>query len=61
MNEALGSINLKINSTQTKPSLIEHHLGFMLASNELLDIANIKHMVDEKSNDLGDILSAIEH
>ena len=57
---ALSTTNL-LASLNYQPSLIEYHLGFMLSGNELPEISNIKHMVDDRSDDISDILSAIQH
>ena len=43
-----------------EPSLIEHHLGLLLAS-DLPDLKSIEHIVRDQSDDLDDILNAIEH
>ena len=51
-------------SSQPEPQstqLIEHHVGFMLSSPDLPDINGLKHIVDDCSDDLGEILNAIEH
>ena len=51
-------------TTQPEPKsnqLIEHHLGFMLSSPDLPDISGLNHIVDDCSDDLGEILNAIEH
>ena len=36
-------------------------MGFMLSSPDLPDINGLKHVVDDCSDDLGEILNAIEH
>ena len=54
----------KAETTQPEPQstqLIEHHVGFMLSSPNLPDINVLKHIVDDCSDDLGEILNAIEH
>ena len=55
---------LKTLITTPKPKssgLIEHHLGVMLASPDLPDLYGLRHIVDDCSDDLGDILNALEH
>ena len=41
--------------------MIEHHLGVMLTSPDLPDLSSLKHMIDNASDDLEDVLNAIEH
>ena len=40
---------------------MEHHLGLMMASPDLPDLNGLKYIVDDGSDDLCDILNAIEH
>ena len=41
--------------------MIEHHLGVMLTSPDLPDLNSLKHMVNDASDDLEDVLNAIDH
>ena len=56
-----ADINTTITPEPRSMQLIEHHLGVMLTHPDLPDLSSLKHMVDDASDDLNDVLNAIEH
>ena len=56
-----ADLNTTITPEPKSAQLVEHHLGVMLNSADLPTLTTLSHMVDDASDDVRDVLNAIEH